>query len=96
VYDIAQIMADPHVRAREMVVEYPDDEMGQIPMHGIAPKLGVTPGAVRLPAPKLGEHNAELLSALGVSAQDLQRLESSQVIYSGPQRKKARTAGAGT
>ena len=94
VYDIAQIMQDPHVIAREMVVEYPDDEMGQIPMHGIAPRLGATPGAVRLPAPRLGEHNAEVLSELGMSAQDLQRLESSQVIYSGAQRKKTRTVDA--
>ena len=87
--DISQIMADPHVRAREMVVEYPDDEMGMIPMHGVVPPLSVTPGAVRTPAPKLGEHNHEVLGGLGLSKEDLARLTAHDVIYAGPRRRKA-------
>ena len=90
IYDIAQIMEDPHVIAREMVVEYPDDEMDHVPMHGIVPKLSATPGAVRLPAPALGEHNAETLSALGLGAAEIERLAAEGVIYSGPQRRKSR------
>src|SRR5215471_710910 len=35
VYDIAQFIADPHVRARQIVTEMPDDEMGAVPMHTI-------------------------------------------------------------
>lgn len=89
IYNISQIMDDPHVIAREMVVEYPDDQMGQVPMHGIFPKLSATPGAVRLPAPKLGEHNNELLSELGLSAADLERLAAADVIHAGAQKKKA-------
>ena len=88
IYDIAQIMEDPHVIAREMVVEYPDDEMGHVPMHGIVPKLSTTPGAVRLPAPTLGEHNEEMLLALGVSAREIERLAAEGVIYSGAQRRR--------
>jgi crotonobetainyl-CoA:carnitine CoA-transferase CaiB-like acyl-CoA transferase len=47
IYDIAQIMADPHVRAREIVADYPDEELGAIPMHCVVPPLSATPGAIR-------------------------------------------------
>ncbi len=88
VYDISQIVDDPHVAAREMVVEYPDDEMGTIPMHGIVPKLSATPGAIRKPAPALGEHNAEVLCGIGVTDAELRRLAAAGVICEGPRRTK--------
>ena len=89
VYDISQILDDPHVQAREMVVEYPDDEMGSVPMHCVVPRLSKTPGAIRTPAPGLGEHNSEILSGLGLSRNELAQLAAQDVIYQGPQRKKA-------
>jgi crotonobetainyl-CoA:carnitine CoA-transferase CaiB-like acyl-CoA transferase len=87
VYDISQIMQDPHVIAREMVADYPDDEMGFVPMHGVTPKLSATPGAVRMRAPKLGEHNAEVLSEIGVDAETLRGLQDRGVAYAGGRRK---------
>jgi crotonobetainyl-CoA:carnitine CoA-transferase CaiB-like acyl-CoA transferase len=93
IYDISQIIEDPHVKAREMVVEYPDDEMGAVPMHCVVPRLSGTPGAIRRPAPKLGEHNAEILGGLGLSREDLARLAARDVIYQGPQRRKAAQSG---
>ena len=88
IYDISQIIEDPHVKAREMVVEYPDEEMGAVPMHNVVPQFSETPGAIRRPAPKLGEHNAEVLGALGITTDELGRLARDGVIYQGPQRKK--------
>jgi crotonobetainyl-CoA:carnitine CoA-transferase CaiB-like acyl-CoA transferase len=64
VYDIAQFMADPHVKARGILVDMPDEQMGTIPMHAVVPRLSASPGAIRCPAPKLGEHNAEVLARL--------------------------------
>jgi crotonobetainyl-CoA:carnitine CoA-transferase CaiB-like acyl-CoA transferase len=89
IYDIAQIMQDPHVKAREMVVEYPDEDLGVIPMHGIVPPLSETPGVVRMPAPQLGEHNREILCGLGLTEADLARLTAQDVIYQGKQRRKS-------
>lgn len=89
IYDISQILNDPHVRAREMVVEYPDPELGHVPMHGVVPPLSLTPGAVRMPAPRLGEHNGEVLGALGLTDEDLAQLAAQDVIYAGSQRRKA-------
>src|SRR5215510_9966327 len=61
VYDIDQFMADPHVIAREILVDLPDTELGRLPMHNIIPRLSTTPGRLRGSAPKLGEHTAEIL-----------------------------------
>lgn len=69
IYDISQIIEDPHVLERELIADYPDPEMGVMPMHHVVPRLSGTPGAVRTPAPGLGEHNRELLSGVGVDAE---------------------------
>jgi len=80
VYEIDQFIADPHVRAREIVTELPDDEMGSIPMHAVVPRLAGTPGEIRMPAPALGEHNNEILGGLGLSAGAIDDLRSRKVI----------------
>jgi crotonobetainyl-CoA:carnitine CoA-transferase CaiB-like acyl-CoA transferase len=69
IYDIAQIMQDPHVLEREVIADYPDPDMGSIPMHHVVPRLSRTPGSVRTAAPLLGEHNRALLADLGVDAE---------------------------
>ena len=66
VYDISQFIEDPHVRARRILMDLPDDEMGTIPMHAPVPRLSGSPGAIRMPAPKLGEHTQEVLKRFGV------------------------------
>lgn len=66
IYDISQIMEDPHVLEREVLADYPDPEMGAMPMHHVVPRLSGTPGSVRTPAPALGKHNRELLAQVGV------------------------------
>src|SRR2546425_7096279 len=66
IYDIAQIVEDPHVLERELIADYPDPDMGAFPMHHVVPRFSRTPGAIRAPAPKLGEHNRALLAEIGV------------------------------
>ena len=66
VYDIDQFLADPHVQARQIVVDVPDKDMGTLPMHAVVPRLSASPGVLRRPAPELGEHTAEVLARLGV------------------------------
>ena len=66
IYDIAQILDDPHFIEREIVADYPDADMGAYPMHHVVPRLDATPASIRTPAPRLGEHNREILARLGV------------------------------
>jgi formyl-CoA transferase len=80
VYDIDQFIADPHVRAREIVTDLPDAQMGSVPMHAVVPRLSGTPGEIRFPAPALGEHNDAILGGLGLSAEALADLRQRKVI----------------
>ena len=66
IYDIRQIFEDPHFLARELLADYPDDDMDSFPMHHVVPRLSGTPGSIRTPAPQLGEHNLDLLREAGV------------------------------
>jgi crotonobetainyl-CoA:carnitine CoA-transferase CaiB-like acyl-CoA transferase len=80
VYDIDQFLADPHVLAREIVVEMPDAETGHIAMHNVIPRLSDTPGRLRRPAPALGEHTTEILGQFGIDRSTLEELASDGVI----------------
>ncbi|MBV8089273.1 MAG: CoA transferase, partial [Alphaproteobacteria bacterium] len=73
-------MADPHVTAREILVELPDAQMERLPMHNIIPRLSATPGRLRRPAPALGEHTAEILGALGLDRGEIAGLARDGVI----------------
>ena len=64
VYDAAGFEADPHVKGRGVLVEMEDEDLGSIPMHAVVPRLSATPGALRRPAPELGQDEAEILAAL--------------------------------
>jgi formyl-CoA transferase len=85
VYDIAQIVEDPHVIERELVADYPDADMGAFPMHHVIPRLSKTPGAIRAPAPRLGEHNRALLAGIGVDEAAYRKLVAAGIACeSGP------------
>ena len=62
---VGQMIADPQVIAREMIVEQNHPTAGKISVVGVPVKLSEPPGSVRTPAPLLGEHTAEVLGALG-------------------------------
>ena len=80
VYDIAQFLEDPHVKAREVIVELPDAEMGTVPMHNVVPRLSDTPGTFRYPAPALGEHTSALLGEAGFTTEQVDDLRARGVI----------------
>lgn len=65
VYDSAQMIEDPHFQARPVLTRRPDADLGSILMHEVTTRLSRTPGVIRMPAPGLGEHNHEILGALG-------------------------------
>jgi len=83
IYDIAQIVEDPHVLERELIADYPDPDMGAFPMHHVVPRLSGTPGAIRAPAPKLGEHNRALLAEVGVDEAAYAKLVAAGIVSEG-------------
>lgn len=74
IYDTSQLMQDEHIIARELVADYPDPDMGTIPMHAVVPRLSGSPGSIRTPAPRLGEHTRAVLAEAGITGEDYARL----------------------
>jgi crotonobetainyl-CoA:carnitine CoA-transferase CaiB-like acyl-CoA transferase len=81
VYDIADIMEDPHFKARHTFVELPDPQLGTVTMSAPTPRLSETPGSIRWAGPALGAHNAEVYAGeLGLSDQEMARLKADGII----------------
>jgi len=92
IYDISQIIEDPHVLERELIADYPDADMTAFPMHHVVPRLSETPGTIRAPAPRLGEHNRSLLAELGVNDEAYARLVQQGVVCEGAPKIKEKDA----
>jgi len=80
IYTAADIAADPHYAARGMIQDVVAGDGERLKVPGVIPKLSATPGAIRSPAPKLGEHTEEILTSLGLSRDDIYRLKEKRVI----------------
>jgi crotonobetainyl-CoA:carnitine CoA-transferase CaiB-like acyl-CoA transferase len=66
VYDAADVAVDRYVIERECLVTVEDADVGRLPMHNVVPRLSKTPGAIRRPAPRVGQHNDEIARELGL------------------------------
>ena len=65
IYSVADIAADPQYQARDMILQTTDAQGRPLKVPGIVPKLAETPGRLRTPAPRLGQHNDEVLGRQG-------------------------------
>jgi crotonobetainyl-CoA:carnitine CoA-transferase CaiB-like acyl-CoA transferase len=80
VYEPEEMVKDPQVQARDMVVEVRHPTHGTITEFGVPIKLSETPGTVRLAAPAPGEHTDEVLRSLGLSAEEIRGLRTNRVV----------------
>jgi formyl-CoA transferase len=84
VYDVTDALEDEHFSARETIVEMVSDvtesDAPGVLMHNVVPRLSATPGAIRRPAPTLGEHNQEVFGELGIVPEGLIELAEQGVI----------------
>jgi crotonobetainyl-CoA:carnitine CoA-transferase CaiB-like acyl-CoA transferase len=80
IYDAADIMEDPHVRARTDIARMPDGAGGSLPMPAVLPKIDSMPGAIGRLGPKLGEDTAAILETIGFSARQIDELKASGAV----------------
>ena len=81
IMSMADIFADPHYRAREMIIAVPAEGLGALPQPGVVPKLSLTPGRVDYAGASLGRHTDEILSGLlGLSADEIAALRAEGVV----------------
>ncbi|MHC9083954.1 CaiB/BaiF CoA transferase family protein [Luteimonas sp. RIT-PG2_3] len=80
VKNIAEVVADPHIAARDMIVDV-DYPQGTIGMFGTPIKLSRTQAQAKGQAPGVGEHNAAVYAELlGIDADGLQRMKDLGVV----------------
>lgn len=80
IYSAADIVADPHYQARDMILAAELPGGVQVKMPGIVPKLSDTPGRVNWQGPALGAHTAEVLAGLGLDAAAIEGLKNQGVV----------------
>jgi crotonobetainyl-CoA:carnitine CoA-transferase CaiB-like acyl-CoA transferase len=81
IYDMADIYADPHYRAREMLVELPHPRLGKVTVSGVVPKLSETPGKVRQAGGAIGDDTRDVLADwCKLSTEEIDALEKRGVV----------------
>ena len=81
VYDIEQLMNDPHVQEREVITTIDDEDLGPLKMQNLIFRMGGTPGAIRHGGRRLGQDTDSVLDdLLGISGDKLDELRSSGVL----------------
>jgi crotonobetainyl-CoA:carnitine CoA-transferase CaiB-like acyl-CoA transferase len=75
--DLAQLVEHPQVKARGSLVAQQHPRAGAVRLMGVPMRLSKTPGSVRTPAPRIGEHNDEVMrQTLGLSNQQIAQLRA--------------------
>ena len=81
IYTAADIAADPHFEARSNVVRIKDEELGEVTMPAVVPRLEGTPGRIVHAGEAIGAHNREIYSGLlGKSDSEIEALAKAKVI----------------
>ena len=79
VYNYEQLFSDPQVRHRGLIQYATDEELGEVPHIRSPIKIGEDV-RVRSVAPKLGQHNDEILGQLGVTEAEMRELRTRRVL----------------
>lgn len=80
VYDAADIVSDPQLRAIGALREIDDDELGRITMTNVVPRLSGTPGKIVRAGGSHGRDTEAVLSEIGVDSVELERLRAEGVV----------------
>ena len=81
VYTYDQILADPHVKARKMVIEMDHPKIGRMKSLGIPVKSSGELLEIRTPAPWLGQHTDEVLGGIGYDEREIHALHADGVLF---------------
>ena len=81
IYDIGQLMNDPHVLARETITTVDDEDLGPVKMQNLMFRMMGTPGAIRFPGRRLGQDNEQVYSeSLGLAPDQVAALKAKGVV----------------
>jgi formyl-CoA transferase len=75
-----EALSQPQVEHRKTFSKIDIDGIGNVPLFNMTAKFGSTPGYAETPPPRLSQHTGEILSGLGYSAEEIDRLKEENVI----------------
>jgi crotonobetainyl-CoA:carnitine CoA-transferase CaiB-like acyl-CoA transferase len=78
---IDQVLADPQIKARDMIVEQEHPVLGKVRLANVPFKFSDCDTTPRTAAPLLGQHNREIARELGFSAAEVEAMVSDGVLY---------------
>lgn len=81
VLSLEGVFSHPQVLDRDMVLDVNHRTEGKIKQLGIPIKLSMTPGQIRMPAPRLGEHTEEILKEFGLTTEEIGQLKDEKIIH---------------
>ena len=81
IYDIDDIVRDPHFVDRQMIIPVEDEDFGSIRMQNVVPRFSKTPGVVWRTGPAIGQHNEQIYGGhLGLTTEKQDALRRCQII----------------
>ena len=81
IYDVAQLMDDPHVKARETITTVDDEDLGPVKMQNLMFRMARTPGCIRFPGRRLGQDNDRFYrESLGLDPEHVAALQEKGVM----------------
>ena len=84
IYTMADVFADPHYAAREMLIDVPDADLGTVRLANVVPKLSGTPGRIDRAGGQVGVDTRAVLSEVaGMADAEISALETEGVIFCG-------------
>ena len=80
IYNVADIAADPHYQARDMILQTVMADGSTLALPGIVPKLSRTPGSHRRNAPEIGQDTDAVLHDMGLTEAQIQALKDKGIV----------------
>ena len=80
IYNVADIAADPHYQARDMILQTVMADGSTLALPGIVPKLSRTPGSHRRNAPDIGQDTDTVLHDMGLTQAQIQALKDKGIV----------------
>ncbi|MPZ58943.1 MAG: CoA transferase [Rhizobiales bacterium] len=82
IFSIADIFADPHYRARGMLVPAPDDDLGTVTLAAPVPHLSETPGRIARAGRRIGQDTRRVLATVGGYSNDqIDRMVDARIVF---------------
>jgi crotonobetainyl-CoA:carnitine CoA-transferase CaiB-like acyl-CoA transferase len=80
IYDVADLVADPHVLGRQILTTVPDEDLGSVLMQNVITRLSASPGRIRFTGRGPGADTDDILGELGIDPARISELRASRIV----------------